>query len=1110
MSQTQPSPPNVKNAFLSREVRVFISSTFKDMEVERNYLLGTIFPEIAQACRERGVGFTEIDLRWGVTEEEVKNGRAVEICLQEIDRCREYPPFFLGLLGERYGWIPTHEELTHYWAEHADSPYALRIKTALEQGIGVTELEMQYGILDNPHNTDHARVFLRSAEFSEQIAKQSVWGNEFFEDPTQQQGKLKDKLREKQLVALDGYNSVEELGAAIKAFMLPQIEHLYPKAQAPTRPQQRDNDHAFYAASRRKGYVALPSTRSKVLEFIEKATGQSSAEHHAAQCLLIHGASGRGKTAFIADLELELSKQQIFWEHTHYLGADGDLSLNGWLDRLSSALQASGKLSQPLPEKIQDRWEILPTALFEVQTDLNQPMVLLLDAFDQCNEPDAADRLRALSTALPPQVCLLITVTHDKKPDLPQAQVLALPELDTEQRKAAIDAFLDNYGKNIPDKILDSLVHSERCAEPLFLRLLLEELRLHAQHETLETLSQTLLQCADAGMLFRRALKGMDGDFANARHPELATRTAHLLAASYRGLRKTELAQLLGQAGDPIDPASQKPRLPDAIFGPLLARLDPYSLRNVGRSFIMHAILRNALLDQTSTTRIRHELISHFNGDESESICERIFQRMNLGDDIALADELTLPNTISIRKYDDRLLQGAFSQLKASETQASPAIQRIMQHWREEMQQIAPINSEIISRINRLSTWLSNQSFIKINHALLVFAESKLSIAQAYPRPQITTKNNLAMSHRMQGQIDAAEKLNNECIDDLDRMGISDFDLQRAVFLNNYATIHLDRKRFDKALPILEEVLKIRRITHTYTDDSYLDQRNVVISLNNLGICLYELKNLDRAENCCNESLTIAESLPDSNKLVADALNNLGRIYEDKNLFDKAENSFKKSLTIARSLYPKNHPDVAGSLNNIAYFYLDQNRFKEASELYEELLPIVSVCHDIDYPDVVDVVFNLAYAYSNLSSFEKAIESLEKGLRILELISMLQPENSCGLYAYDYPSKKIDKRLGEFLSATIAEIEKVAEINFYKNKFKEAYCLYIKVFSLQLEYLPNVYEFHKMNLEVLSEICKKWVKSEPELKGEIKGNFDNLIYEYMTNYHNIAQNLYSK
>ncbi len=42
-------------------------------------------------------------LRWGVTEKEAESGKALDICLDEIDSCR---PYFLGLLGHRYGWIP--------------------------------------------------------------------------------------------------------------------------------------------------------------------------------------------------------------------------------------------------------------------------------------------------------------------------------------------------------------------------------------------------------------------------------------------------------------------------------------------------------------------------------------------------------------------------------------------------------------------------------------------------------------------------------------------------------------------------------------------------------------------------------------------------------------------------------------------------------------------------------------------------------------------------------------------------------------------------------------------------------------------------------------------
>ena len=50
----------------SNELRVFISSTFRDMQEEREHLVKKIFPEIRALCRERGITFTDVDLRWGL------------------------------------------------------------------------------------------------------------------------------------------------------------------------------------------------------------------------------------------------------------------------------------------------------------------------------------------------------------------------------------------------------------------------------------------------------------------------------------------------------------------------------------------------------------------------------------------------------------------------------------------------------------------------------------------------------------------------------------------------------------------------------------------------------------------------------------------------------------------------------------------------------------------------------------------------------------------------------------------------------------------------------------------------------------------------------------
>src|SRR5688572_9897766 len=89
-------------------IRVFISSTFRDMHAERDYLSRIVFPELRSRCLRRGTDFVGLDLRWGVTEEESRARGALAICLDEIEKCR---PFFVCLLGDRYGWVPPPEEV---------------------------------------------------------------------------------------------------------------------------------------------------------------------------------------------------------------------------------------------------------------------------------------------------------------------------------------------------------------------------------------------------------------------------------------------------------------------------------------------------------------------------------------------------------------------------------------------------------------------------------------------------------------------------------------------------------------------------------------------------------------------------------------------------------------------------------------------------------------------------------------------------------------------------------------------------------------------------------------------------------------------------------------
>ena len=92
---------------------VFLTSTFRDMHAERDYLRTHIFPQLEERLRQRRHHLEPIDLRWGVEtvtvdQQQSKELLVLQVCLNEITRSR---PFLIALVGDRYGWIPPVETM---------------------------------------------------------------------------------------------------------------------------------------------------------------------------------------------------------------------------------------------------------------------------------------------------------------------------------------------------------------------------------------------------------------------------------------------------------------------------------------------------------------------------------------------------------------------------------------------------------------------------------------------------------------------------------------------------------------------------------------------------------------------------------------------------------------------------------------------------------------------------------------------------------------------------------------------------------------------------------------------------------------------------------------
>ncbi len=137
---------------------VFVSSTFKDMQYERDLLQTYAIPTLNDKLREYGERAYFGDLRWGVNTSDLDSDegsrKVLKVCLDQIDNCK---PYMIVLIGERYGWIPAQELI--------DEACVLKGIEKIKD-ISVTELEIDYGALLNPEYEGRILFYFRNLDKS--------------------------------------------------------------------------------------------------------------------------------------------------------------------------------------------------------------------------------------------------------------------------------------------------------------------------------------------------------------------------------------------------------------------------------------------------------------------------------------------------------------------------------------------------------------------------------------------------------------------------------------------------------------------------------------------------------------------------------------------------------------------------------------------------------------------------------------------------------------------------------------------------------------------------------------------------------------------------------
>jgi len=191
--------------------------------------------------------------------------------------------------------------------------------------------------------------------------------------------------------------------------------------------------------------------------------------------LIIVGESGCGKTALLANWAKEYQQAHpddlVFW---HFCGSSpGSTETIALLRRIMATLKSHFHMEEEIPstaEAIKEQfWEWLGKALKRV--------ILIIDGINQLEDTPTT---RGWLHSIPAKTRLIVsTITADDE-RLPTGwQTLNLPLLtSTSARQALITDYLKQYGKTLAAEPMQGLLEQPQTANPLYLRVILEELRI--------------------------------------------------------------------------------------------------------------------------------------------------------------------------------------------------------------------------------------------------------------------------------------------------------------------------------------------------------------------------------------------------------------------------------------------------------------------------------------------------------------------------------------------------------------------------------------------------------------------------------------------------------
>jgi tetratricopeptide (TPR) repeat protein len=976
------------NLIETRQIRIFISSTFRDMMAERDHLLHKVFPELRRYCAERDVTLFELDLRWGISEEESKQGKVVDICLKEIQNTT---PFFIGLLGERYGWAPSpkevHKNIKAYKPVFENHP---RVQDDLKHGTSITEIEIQEGVLRSPEKVN-AYFYIRSPRMD--VSKTKDYKEEDYKEKSgsreaEKLAALKQKLRSQKDYPVEDYDSPEHLGELVRQDFEALVDRLFPEGAFSSPLEKERFEQDVFRKSMTGVYVPNPVWYDKLDAF--------AFEQNNERAIVITGGSGMGKSALLANWitwrELwERPEEKILY---HFIGnsqSEGDYRkitrrlINELRDIYKLPEESSGgELSggagfgedASKPDKQQ---EILQNLLF--QTAGQGRLIIVLDGMDRLFDIDNAKLLNWLP-AFPPNVKFIFS-TNPKDSTYEvftrrQYNTFPIEALPLEKRKRLIVNYLKSFGKDkaMTPARLDRIAADPESENPLALRALLEELRVFGSHEGLDREIDRYLAAPDLDSFFTLVLERLEKTYAVG-DANIVRDVFSLIAVSRAGLSENEILELSGV----------KPLYWSQLFYAAAGHLTTRNgLVGFSHRFIREAVRKRYLSQDGAAAPYRRRIAAYIEKSDSRErkYDELPHQLFALKDwDILYAFLLDFDVFEYIYRKDQNEFGGYWRTLKETDAEKY-SLKKYL-----ELEEAGRDRKTLAALYNNIGLTISNtlgDYAIALEYQKRALEIRESVLGKNHP-DTAASYHNIGFVYDALGDYATALEYQKRALEIREAV-LGKNHPDTAGSYNNIGSVYHSLGEYPQALEYYNRALEIQ--------ESVLGENhpNTATSYNNIGLVYNSLGDYPHALEYYNRALEIQESvLGENHPNTATSYNNIGLVYGSLGDYPQALEYYNRALEIQESVLGKNHPNTAGSYHNIGAVYNSLGDYPQALEYYNRALEIRESVLGKNHPDTATSYHNIGFVYNDIGlvylsrgNFSEALRYFKQALEIRESV----------------------------------------------------------------------------------------------------------------------------